>query len=163
MTQSEFILRANTPWKMRLFLLWKLPAAWFMGVGVRFCDLEKCVVELPYGWRSQNPFRSTYFAAQCAAGELSTGLLALAHLQERPAVSMLVTHIEADFSKKVSETLTLTCSDGALFQATIQKAIETGDAQVLQAESIGTLSDGQVAVRVKITWSFKTKLRVSSY
>jgi hypothetical protein len=157
MKQSDFILRANTPWKMRLFLLWKLPAAWFMGVRVHSCDLEKCVVKLPYGWRSQNPFRSTYFAAQCAAGELSTGLLAMAHLQGGPAVSMLVTHIEADFSKKVSETLTLTCSDGALFQASIQKAIETGDAQVLQAESIGTLSDGQVAARIRITWSFKTK------
>jgi hypothetical protein len=162
MTTSAFIRRANTPWKMRLFLLWKLPAAWFMGVRVRSCDLEKCVVELPYGWRAQNPFRSTYFAAQCAAGELSTGLLALAHLQERPPVSMLVTHIEADFYKKVSETLTLTCSDGALFQATIQKAVETGESQIFQAESIGTLPNGQVAARVKITWSFKTKSKVSS-
>jgi hypothetical protein len=162
MTQSEFILRANTPWKMRLFLLWKLPAAWFMGVRVHSCDLEKCVVELPYGWRSQNPFRSTYFAAQCAAGELSTGLLALAHLQEKPAISMLVTHIEADFYKKVAKTLTLTCTNGLAFQATIQKAVETGESQVFQAESIATLPNGQLAARVKITWSFKTKSGVSS-
>jgi hypothetical protein len=157
MTQTDFILRANTPWKMRLFLLWKLPAAWFMGVRVRSCDLEKCVVELPYSWRSQNPFRSTYFAAQCAAGELSTGLLAMAHLQGLPAVSMLVTHIEADFVKKVAETLTLTCTDGKLFQATIQKAIDTGEAQVFKAESIATLPNGQVAARIRITWSFKMK------
>ena len=157
MTQSDFILRANTPWKMRLFLLWKLPAAWFMGVRVQSCDLEKCVVKLPYGWRSQNPFRSTYFAAQCAAGELSTGLLALVHLQERPAISMLVTHIEADFIKKVAETLTLTCTNGSAFQTTIQKAVETGESQVFQAESIATLPDGQVAARIRITWSFKIK------
>jgi len=157
LTQSDFLRRANTPLKMRLFLLWKLPAAWFMGVRVRSCNLEKCIVELPYGWRSQNPFRSTYFAAQCAAGELSTGLLAMAHLQEKPPVSMLVLHIEADFVKKVAKTLTLTCSDGALFQAIIQKAIETGEAQVFQAESIATLPDGREAARVRITWSFKSK------
>lgn len=157
LTQSDFIRRANTPWKMRLFLLWKLPAAWFMGVRVRSCDLEKCVVELPYGWQSQNPFHSTYFAAQCAAGELSTGLLAMAYLQEGPPVSMLVTHIEADFSKKASETLVFTCNDGPVFQSTIQKALETGEAQTFQAESIGNLPDGREAVRVRITWSFKLK------
>lgn len=157
LTQSDFLRRANKSWKIRLFLLWKLPAAWFMGVRVRSCNLEKCVVELPYGWRSQNPFKSTYFAAQCAAGELSTGLLAMAHLQKKPPVSMLVLHIEADFVKKVAETLTLTCSDGAAFHATIQKAIETGEAQIFQAESVATLPDGHEAARVRITWSFKKK------
>ncbi len=157
MTQSNFLRRANTSWIMRLFLFWKLPAAWFMGTRVLSCDLEKCRVALPYSWWSQNPFRSTYFAAQCAAGELSTGLLALSYLQEGPPVSMLVTHIEADFLKKASETLTFTCSDGAAFQSTIQKALTTGEAQTFQAESIGTLPDGREAVRVRITWSFRIK------
>lgn len=142
---------------MRLFLLRKLPAAWFMGIRVRSCDLEKCVVQLPYGWRSQNPFRSTYFAAQCAAGELSTGLLAMAHLQGKPSVSMLVTNIEADFLKKASETLTFTCSDGAALEAAIQKALDTGEAQTFQAESIGRLPEGVEAARVRITWSFKNR------
>ncbi len=157
LTQSHFLRRANTSWKMRLFLLLKLPSAWFMGIRVRSCDLEKCVVELPYGWRSQNPFRSTYFAAQCAAGELSTGLMAMAHLQEKPPISMLVSHIQADFSKKASETLTFTCNDGPSFQSTIQKALETGEAQTFQAESIGTLPDGREAARVRVTWSFRMK------
>lgn len=142
---------------MRLYLLWKLPAAWFMGIRVCSCDLEKCVVALPYCWFSQNPFRSIYFAAQCAAAELSTGMLALAHLQEKPPVSMLVTHIEADFFKKVSETLTLTCSDGAAFQTIIQKAIDSGEAQIFEAQSIGTLPDGREAAKVRITWSFRIK------
>ncbi|HND87824.1 MAG TPA: DUF4442 domain-containing protein, partial [Saprospiraceae bacterium] len=73
---------------MRLFLLWKLPAAWFMGIGVQHCEAGRAVVSLPYGWRSQNPFRSAYFAAQCAAGELSTGLLALAALQEQTGLPL---------------------------------------------------------------------------
>lgn len=128
-----------------------------MGIGVRHCDLDKCVVTLPFGWRSQNPFRSTYFAAQCAAGELSTGMLALAQLQEKPPLSMLVTHIEADFFKKASETLTLTCVDGPAFAAVIQKAVDTGTAQTFQAESVATLPDGREAARVRVTWSFKTK------
>lgn len=142
---------------MRLFLFWKLPAAWFMGIRVQSCDLEKCVVKLPYSWRAQNPFNSLYFAAQCAAGELSTGLLAMAHLQGKPAVSMLVTHIEADFFIKASETLYFTCSAGQSFLASIQAALDTGEAQVFQAESVATFSDGREVARVRITWSFKQK------
>jgi hypothetical protein len=142
---------------MRLFLLWKLPSAWFMGIYVRSCDGEKAVVRLPYGWRTQNPFRSTYFAAQCAAAELSTGILALAHLQEKPPVSMLVTNIEAEFLKKASDTLLFTCEEGAALEAAIQRALDTGEAQVLKANSVGRLPDGAEAGRVQVTWSFKKK------
>ena len=156
-TATEFLRDTNISWKMRLFLLWKLPAAWFMGIRVKSCDMDQCVVQLPYGWRAQNPFKSTYFAAQCAAGELSTGLLAMAHLQEKPPVSMLVTHVEAEFFKKASETLRFTCADGPKFKATIQRILETGEAETLQAVSVGHLPDGQVASKVKITWSFKRK------
>lgn len=143
---------------MSLFLLWKLPAAWFMGIGVQFCDGEKAVARLPYGWRSQNPFRSTYFAAQCAAGELSTGILALTHLQGKPPISMLVTHVEAEFFKKASATLLFTCEDGKNLEETIERALKTGEAQIFRATSVGRLPDGTEAARVWITWSFKKKV-----
>ena len=146
-----------TPWKMRFYMFWKLPAAWFMGIGVRSCDGAKAVVRLPYGWRSQNPFRSTYFAAQCAAGEMSTGLLALMHLHGKPPVSMLVTRIEAEFVKKASDTLLFTCEDGIQIEAAIRQAIETGEPQVFRATSVGRLPDGTEAARVWLTWSFRKK------
>ena len=145
---------------MALFLLWKLPGAWFMGARVRSCNAQSCVTTLPYGWKSQNPFRSTYFAAQCAAGELSTGLLAMAHLQGKAPVSMLVTHFEADYFIKVNQTLQFTCSQGAAFAAVIEKTLETGEAQTLEALSIGTLPDGKVATHIRVTWSFKRKKSV---
>ncbi len=142
---------------MRFFLFWKLPMAWFAGIGVRHCDAQQAVVSLPYGWRAQNPFRSTYFAAQCAAGELSTGLLALAQLQEKPPVSMLVTNIEATFLKKASATLLFTCEDGDGLTASIEKALQSGESQTFMAQSTGRLPDGTVASIVKISWSFKAK------
>jgi hypothetical protein len=157
MKKSTFLQLVNSPWRMSQFLLWKLPAAWFVGISVRSCDGEKSVVRLPYGWRSQNPFRSTYFAAQCAAGELSTGILALTHLQGRLPVSMLVTRVEAEFLKKASATLLFTCEEGKALEETIQRALETGEAQVFRATSIGRLPDGTEAARVWITWSFKKK------
>lgn len=142
-----------------MFLLWKLPAAWFMGISVRFCDGEKAVVNLPYRWRSQNPFRSIYFAAQCAAGELSTGILALSHLQGKPPVSMLVTRVEAEFLKKASDTMLFTCEDGKALEKAIEMALESGEPQAFRAVSTGRLPDGAEAARVWITWSFKRKSR----
>ncbi len=157
MTKEQFLRRTNSAWQMGFFLFWKLPAAWFMGISVRSCDGESAVVALPYGWRSQNPFRSTYFAAQCAAGELSTGLLCLAHLQGRPPVSMLVTRVEAQFFKKADATLLFTCSAGGEVAQVIEKTLQSGEAKVVRMVSEGHLPDGQLAAQVEITWSFKAK------
>jgi len=159
MTKQQFLRRTNAPWQMRLFLFSKLPAAWFMGIGVRSCDGQKAVVSLPYGWRAQNPFRSTYFAAQCAAGELSTGLLCLTHLQEQPPVSMLVTRVEAEFFKKADAMLLFTCTAGQEVEALIQRVVQSGAAESLAMVSSGSLPDGQLASRIIITWSFKLKKR----
>ncbi|MBN8683662.1 MAG: DUF4442 domain-containing protein [Chitinophagales bacterium] len=157
MNKRTFFENANSRFRMGLYMFLKLPAAWFMGLRVVQCNEEKCAVALPYRWRSQNPFRSTYFAAQCAAGEMSTGLLALACLQEQPPVSMLVTHIEADFFKKASETLTFTCEEGALIEATIQQVLSGEDAHTLLLHSKGRLPDGTIASEIRVQWSFKRK------
>lgn len=157
MNQSTFLKWVNSPLRMWFFLFWKLPAAWFMGLRVLSCTQEGARVALPYGWRSQNPFRSTYFAAQCAAGEMSTGLLAMAAMQGRAPVSMLVTEIRAEFHKKASQTLVFECIMGKEIADCVQKALEGGEAQTITAESIGRLPDGTEASRVWVQWSFKRK------
>ncbi len=90
---------------------------------------------------------------------MSTGLLALAALQEKPPVSMLVTNIEAEFLKKASETLSFTCEQGNELESVIRDAIESGEARTFRAMSTGRLPDGTEACRVWISWSFKTKSR----
>lgn len=157
MKKTSFYRWVNEKWRMRLFLFWKLPAAWFMGMYVVQCDAHMARVALPYRWRSQNPFRSTYFAAQCAAAELSTGLLGLAELQEMPPVSMLVTAVRAEFYKKADRTLVFECKQGEEIAQVIKQAVATGAAQEIVMESSGYLPDGTLAARVWIHWSFKRK------
>jgi len=51
--------------------MWKtLPLAAFAGLRVSRLDEASCSVRLPGGWRTQNPFRSTYFGAQAMAAEM---------------------------------------------------------------------------------------------
>jgi hypothetical protein len=157
MTKEKYLTLVNSPFKMGIFLFTKLPASFFMGIRVGQCDEKTCTATLPYSWRSQNPFKSIFFAAQCAAGELSTGMLCMAHIQGDVPVSMLVTRQEAEFYKKASEKMVFTCNQGEEVATVIKKALETGESQILRMESIGTLPDGIVASKVWITWSFKAK------
>ena len=146
----------NSPVKLWFYLLWKLPAAWFMGVRVKKITAERSQITLPYGWRSQNPYNSIYFAAQCAAAEFSTGALATTALAGQ-SVSMLVGHIEADFVKKANAKTTFTCEQGAEVFATVERAIATGEPQVLTMISTGVQETGEVVSIVKVTWSFKKR------
>src|SRR3954468_17973324 len=69
--------RMLNPFLLRGFFLAKLPLALAAGLKVRELDAGRCVTSVSYGWRTTNPFRSTYFAALSMAAELSTGALSL--------------------------------------------------------------------------------------
>jgi len=155
---SEFLRTVLHPFKFRLFLLSKLPSAYFSGVRVRYVDEKKCVVTVPYRWFSTNPFKSTYFACLSMAAEMSTGVLAMAHIYKRkPGVSMLVLKIQGSFLKKATGTTTFTCEDGILIKQTIEEALARGDGRTFAAVAIGKNEAGEVVATFEITWSFKGK------
>lgn len=161
-TQPESLsalLRAlNTPWKMRLYLIRQLPTLVFWGVKIRSVTESEASVTLPFGWRSQNPFRSIYFAAQCGAAEISTGLLAMTHLHGRGRVSMLITKVEAEFVKKAASLTTFTCTDGDLIREAVEKAVATGEGQTVRVLSTGVQATGEIVAHVHFTWSFKARV-----
>ncbi len=156
----EFIKMAKHPVKFRMFLFAKVPSAFFSGVRIREIDENKCEVTVPYKWFTKNPFRSTYFACLSMAAELSTGTLAMAHLYKRdPPVSMLVVKLEAEYFKKATGQTNFVCHDGKAIGEAVEKAIDTGEAQVFTALSTGFNQSGEVAARFLVTWSFKKKNR----
>ena len=146
------------PIKQRIFLWSRLPGAAFMGCRIEEFVSERAVVALPYGWRSKNPFRSIYFAAQSAAAELSTGILALnATSESGRAVSMLVVGMKAEFVKKATLRTRFTCEQGNDFKAAIAQSLASGEGQLVTATAIGIQSDGEVVSRFEFTWSLKAK------
>ena len=68
---AKLAARLKSPLQFRAYLLAKLPLALFAGLRVRELDAGRCAVSVPYGWRSTNPFRSTYFAALGMAADRS--------------------------------------------------------------------------------------------
>ena len=72
----------TNPIGIRAMLWAKLPLAAFAGLRVQRLDENGAEVTLPAGWKTQNPFRSTYFAAQAMAAEMSTGAPALYFIEQ---------------------------------------------------------------------------------
>ena len=156
--RNRFIKLISNPVKFRLFLLSKLPSAFFSGVRVKSIDEWKVVVTVPYKWFSQNPFRSTYFACLAMAAEMSTGLLAMMHSYKvDPPISMLVVGLEAKYFKKAAGLTLFTCEDGEEINRTIQDAIKTGEGKLFKAKSVGKNLEGEIVTEFFITWSFKVK------
>jgi hypothetical protein len=154
----QFHQQITNPFKFRLFMLQRLPAALFAGLRIRSFDQQQAIVCVKYKWFNQNPFRSMYFAIQSMAAEMSTGLLASAQVYKRdPAVSMLVVGLEAKFVKKAVDTISFTCKDGEIIDRAVQSAIATDQSTLVRAHSTGTNLAGEIVSEFWITWSFKAK------
>lgn len=154
---SRFAKRLLNPILQRIFLFSKLPSAYFMGVRVRSITPEQVQVSVPYGWRSQNPFRSIYFAAQAAAAEMSTGVLGLMAMEGRGSISVLVGEIRGEFVKKATRKTTFTCQDGAAVFAAVKKALETGEGVSVTCKSVGVQEGGETVSTFWVTWTFKKR------
>lgn len=148
------------PLLLRFYFLSKLPLALMAGVKLRELDAEHSVATVPYGWRSTNPFRSTYFAALAMAAELSTGALALVAIEaSQKPVAMLIVNMTASFEKKATALTAFTCPDGAKLAAAVARAVESGEAATAEAETVGRRADGTIVARFTFTWSFKARSR----
>lgn len=159
---TQFLQLIKHPFKFKLYMLTKLPSAFFCGVRVVDADENKCLVKVPYKWLSQNPFKSTYFACLAMAAEMSTGLLCLMHLHKRqPAVSMLVVKIEGNFMKKATGTTVFTCNDGNAIKQTIEDAISSNEGKSITTLSQGRNAAGEMVAEFAVTWSFKVKSNIS--
>ena len=113
---------------------------------------------LPGGWRTRNPFRSTYFAAQAMAAEMSTGAPGQPARAGAPAsVSMLVTGIRGVFTKKIVGESVFTFAEVAAMRAAVDRAAESGEAVTFVARSVGRTAEGMAAAEFEITWSFKRR------
>jgi hypothetical protein len=141
--------------------LWfKLPLAAFAGLRVTRLDGDGAEVSLPAGWKTQNPFRSTYFAAQAMAAEMSTGAPALLFIGESgKRISSLVTGLHAKFTKKATRTVTFTFAGGPQMRAAIERAAQSGEGVEFTARTVGKMPDGTVVAEFDIEWSFKRKSR----
>lgn len=145
------------PWKLRFFMLRKLPMGLLAGLRVTAFDEQTASVTIRYGYLTQNPFRSLYFACLAMAAELATGVQGLVRVAEGPPVSMLVVGLEGSFTKKAVGRITFTCPDGAAIAQAVAETRATGESRSVLCTSTGRDETGDEVAVFRLTWSFKAK------
>jgi hypothetical protein len=140
------------------FLFFKLPAAWWSGVRLRYLDRERSVVVVRHRWFNQNPFKSMFWAVQGMAAELSTGAMVMRQIRESGKdISMLVASNKAQFSKKATGLITFSCEDGAKIRAALRMAVATGEGQTFWMTSTGKNEEGITVSVFEFEWTIKLR------
>ena len=145
------------PLKLRLFLLRQLPMAWLAGLRLRELTPTQATVTIRLKYLTQNPFHSIYFACLAMAAELASGIQALMHVQAGAPVSMLVTRLEGDFTKKATGLVAFTCPDGPRIAQAVAESRATGAGRTVECTSTGRDEAGDVVAVFRLTWSFRAK------
>ncbi len=147
-----------TPSKINLFLLYKLPSAFLTGIRVEEINENKSTIKVKHRWINQNPFKSMFWAVQGMAAEFSTGILMVKAIdRSKIKISMLVTNMDASFTKKATGIIKFTCNQGELIDRTIEKALKTKEGQTVILSSEGINKEGVVVSKFNFEWSIKVK------
>lgn len=147
-----------SPRKLNIFLLFKLPAAYFCGVRTKSLTEDCCVVSVKHRWINQNPFNSMFWAVQGMAAELTTGALVMSKVKSSGQnISMLVTNNDGKFTKKATGRIHFSCNQGKMIDDAIAMAIETGEGQTILLNSKGINKEGVQVSDFNFEWSIKVK------
>lgn len=160
MPKGDKIRKLAKSWKLKVFLLQKLPLALIAGLKIIEISRSGAKVRIPYKHLNINPFKSMYFAAQAMAAELSTGILALAAVQdEEIPMSMLVLNMQAEFTKKATTAIAFSCQEGIKIAEAVNQAKLTGEGQTITVTSRGYDKNNELVAIFQFTWTFKSKTK----
>ncbi len=155
----EKFIKKVKGWKFRVFLCLKLPMAFIAGLKIKELSFNKAIVTTPFSFWNKNPFKSIYFAVLAMGAELSTGILALMHVNKKnKKISMLVVGMESKFYKKATTKIKFICESGKEISDIINKTLKTGEGEVVVTNSKGYDENGICVAEFNITWSFKSKI-----
>ncbi len=154
---DSFRKKILRPWKLKLFMVAKLPMGLLAGLRVVALDETKAAVSIKLGYLTKNPFRSIYFACLAMAAELASGVQGIVLTSDGPPVSMLVVDLKATFTKKAVGRVTFTCADGAAIAEAIAATRADGEGRTVPCTSIGRDETGDEVATFVLTWSFKAK------
>ena len=147
--------KIKSPLRFKFWSFLKFPASRFAGLRIDKLDSESCVVSVPGGWRTQNPFKSMYWAVQGMGAELSTGGYALAVVNSLGRrTRTLVAAQESTFRKKAIGRITFSCEDGVLAKKAVEESTQTGNPVSVELKSTGRDTAGDVVSEWVFKWSF---------
>jgi hypothetical protein len=136
-----------------------MPLGSFAGLRITDVNSTHCVVTLPGGWRTQNPFKSTYWAAQGMAAEMATGVIPMAYVRASDIpIRMILAGVSGAFIKMCKGQSTFTCEAGELVETAMRDTLQSGQSVRCKLKSIGYDAHGDVVSNWTFIWSFRARL-----
>ena len=146
------------PFKFGLWKILKLPMAYLAGIRLRELTEESALSTVRYKYLNTNPFNSMYFAVLAMAAELSTGSLALFSIAKHDeSIAVLVVSSKGTFMKKAVGKIRFECKNGLDFKNKLEECVQTKEAGIVTAKSIGYNSKDEIVCEYEFTWSFKVR------
>lgn len=142
-------------YRFRIFTFRLMPTAWIAGLSVKQLDDKICITSIPGGWRSQNPFKTMYWAVQGMGAELSTGAAPFALSKSMSKkLRMFVVGTEAKFTKRAKGKIQFTCKDNSIARDAIEESMETGMSVDCELKTVGTDISGNIVSEWIFKWNF---------
>lgn len=142
--------------KLRMFTLVSMPTARLAGLRMEDINDEICKTSIPGGWRSQNPFKTMYWAVQGMGAELATGAVPFAISRAMPEkLRMFVVGTEASFTKTAKGRITFTCEEVATARRAIERSMQSGESVECILKSTGRDKSGDIVSEWIFKWNFR--------
>ena len=144
--------------KYNIFLLTKLPAAYFCGARVKSINSYECSVKITHNWFNQNPYKSMFWAAQGMAAELTTALMLTDKINKSGYdISMLLISSKSNYYKKATGTIVFNCSEGNNMDEMMNKLISSNIPQTITLSSRGVNQNKVKVSEFIFEWSLKIR------
>lgn len=153
----------RNPVTFRAFTLGLMPLGFLAGLHVKKLDEDECEVGIPGGWRTQNPFRSMYWAAQGMAAEMAAGLHAALYSKSCDVpVSMILGECKGQFKRQCVGKAHFVCKDGAKVRKTVAETAVSGERLPCEVTVQGMDTKGEIVSEWTFVWSFKGRPKSDS-
>jgi hypothetical protein len=141
-------------WKLRWWMMRRLPMGMLSGMHIISLDEESCTVELKDRWWIRNPFGSVFWAVMSMAAELSTGALVLAYTQP-VGIQFILVGFEAKFLKKAKGKSFYFCHAGKEVARSISNITNTTAPCVITLPVRAQDESGQVLAEFECYWQLR--------
>ena len=141
-------------WKLRLWMLRRLPMGLASGMYISELDEDHCTVVLQDRWWIRNPFNSVFWAVMSMAAELSTGALVFAY--GRPGnMQFILVGFEAKFLKKAKGKSFYFCRAGKEVERAISNNMNNPAPSSIIMPVLAQDESGQVLAEFICYWQLR--------
>ena len=143
-----------SPWKMRMWMMSRLPMGLLSGMVIESLDENGCKVVLKDRFWIRNPFGSVFWAVMGMAAELSTGALVYAYVSGTNT-KYILTGVRGEFLKKVRGKSFYFCGSGQVVQQYLDSLNQPGETLTISLPVTAHDQAGQKVAEFEFYWQLK--------